>query len=399
MKICLNCQIEFADNFNFCSNCGSRLKEETRFETLGSEYYLETRGLGSTILSSNSDNTEKYFRVFIYENSIFYINDLRIISEDILSGETRLVSELNDCNFTEYDLAIFVNSFGVFVYTAKLDYFYFIEHGASVGKNLSNHFSSNKITKIYICNSSIFYQVLPNRLEEEIEVTEEGTLPISVTEQNSRVECFDVIRECLDTVLSSIYLPNIYINPALEYHDLFKLTANDDYLIYAVDVFTSSEDDDYIYPKPYVVIVDLKTKEVEYLDTGSDTDKFLFFDARANKLFFEQWEDFKKFYYSVDINTKAVTKHNEIGLDTISYFNGSDFLYVDESTFYKVGKNGNLSSDWREGYAWTRDKTFMKTNKWLILPNYIGDSKELQVYDATEFERPEPVYKTRLLGL
>lgn len=397
MKICLNCQIEFADNLNFCSNCGSKLNEQTRFETLGLEYYLDIRGLGSSIIRTSGD--DRYFRVFIFENRIFYIRDFKIISEDILTGEIQVISELNDCTFSEDYLAIFVNSFGVFVYTAGLEYMYFIEHRKSIGREFSSYFSSKKITKVYICNTSIFYQVLPERMKEEIEVTVEGTLPHSITEQNSCIERFDVIQEYTDIILSSIYLPNIYINPTLEYHNLSKLTANDDFLVYGVDVFTSSEDDDCIYPKPHIVIVNLKTKAVEYLDTDFDSDNFLFFDAKDNKLFFKDCKDYKYFYYSVDVKTKIVTKQNEIGLETISYFDGVEFVYVDDSTFCKVDKYGTKSSDWREGYAWTRDWTFMKTNKWLILPNYIGDLRELQVYDATTFERPTQVYKTQLLGV
>lgn len=400
MKICKNCQFEFDESHNFCSKCGSRLEKIVKYETLRTEYFLSNPRRGRIFYSSGGG---VHFRRFIYNDDHYYISEGKLWKEEIISGNRTFIAELDSCYKNEdntiSELFLFVNKEGIIVYSMNLDYLFYFPHNETSGKNycqLITKKDTQSVGSIYISDNLIFY-TLENYENEEIDLDEQfenyGYLPQSMSKNNSSIEKFDILTGQNESIFSSIYLGEVYIDP-VSFMTSIQICGNKDYLVCPISIYNvaGEEEIDYTKPKEVIVLLNLNTKEIQILQTDELNRNFLFFDASKNQIWYQKRNS--NIYQKYDIESDT-TEECELNFKTSpEYFDGIDAFTTDDFSIYKLYNDGSMSENLRtDSYMNLRDGSYFKTDKWLMLQGE-GNPGVTEEYLYFEKGANSPTYKS-----
>ena len=400
MNQCKNCQIEFDESHNFCSKCGSRLEKLVKYETLGTEYFLNHSRRGS--IFQNHDGRSSHFRRFIYNDNHYYISEGKLWKEEIISGNRTLLAEL-DSSYQNgvnniHDLFLFVNKDGIIIYSLGLEYLYYFPHNSLLGKNYCNIISkkdTQSVVSIYICDNLIFYS-LENYDNEEIDLDEQfenfGYLPQLITKNNSSIEKFDILTGQNETIFSSIYLGEVYIDP-VSFKTSTPICCNKDYAVFPISIYNvlGEEEIDYTKPKEMIVLFNLNTKEMQMLQTETLDREFLFFDSQRNQIWYSiENNTYQKYDIASDTTEEFTLKYGS----KLSYFDGIEAFEVDQYSIYRLNNDGSRSENLRtDSYFNLRDDSFFKTDKWLMVQGE-GNPGVTEEYLYFEKGANSPTYKS-----
>ena len=400
MKICKNCQFEFDESHNFCSKCGSRLEKIVKYETLRTEYFLSNPRRGRIFYSSGGG---VHFRRFIYNDDHYYISEGKLWKEEIISGNRTFIAELDSCYNNEdntiSELFLFVNKEGIIVYSMNLDYLFYFPHNETSGKNycqLITKKDTQSVGSIYISDNLIFY-TLENYENEEIDLDEQfenyGYLPQSMSKNNSSIEKFDILTGQNESIFSSIYLGEVYIDP-VSFMTSIPICGNKDYLVCPISIYNvaGEEEIDYTKPKEVIVLLNLNTKEIQILQTDELNRNFLFFDASKNQIWYQKRNS--NIYQKYDIESDT-TEEYELNFKTSpEYFDGIDAFTTDDFSIYKLYNDGSMSENLRtDSYMNLRDGSYFKTDKWLMVQGE-GNPGVTEEYLYFEKGANSPTYKS-----
>ena len=400
MKICKNCQFEFDESHNFCSKCGSRLEKIVKYETLRTEYFLSNPRRGRIFYSSGGG---VHFRRFIYNDDHYYISEGKLWKEEIISGNRTFIAELDSCYKNEdntiSELFLFVNKEGIIVYSMNLDYLFYFPHNETSGKNycqLITKKDTQSVGSIYISDNLIFY-TLENYENEEIDLDEQfenyGYLPQSMSKNNSSIEKFDILTGQNESIFSSIYLGEVYIDP-VSFMTSIPICGNKDYLVCPISIYNvaGEEEIDYTKPKEVIVLLNLNTKEIQILQTDELNSNFLFFDASKNQIWYQKRNS--NIYQKYDIESDT-TEEYELNFKTSpEYFDGIDAFTTDDFSIYKLYNDGSMSENLRtDSYMNLRDGSYFKTDKWLMVQGE-GNPGVTEEYLYFEKGANSPTYKS-----
>lgn len=400
MKICKNCQFEFDESHNFCSKCGSRLEKIVKYETLRTEYFLSNPRRGRIFYSSGGG---VHFRRFIYNDDHYYISEGKLWKEEIISGNRTFIAELDSCYKNEdntiSELFLFVNKEGIIVYSMNLDYLFYFPHNETSGKNycqLITKKDTQSVGSIYISDNLIFY-TLENYENEEIDLDEQfenyGYLPQSMSKNNSSIEKFDILTGQNESIFSSIYLGEVYIDP-VSFMTSIPICGNKDYLVCPISIYNvaGEEEIDYTKPKEVIVLLNLNTKEIQILQTDELNRNFLFFDASKNQIWYQKRNS--NIYQKYDIESDT-TEEYELNFKTSpEYFDGIDAFTTDDFSIYKLYNDGSMSENLRtDSYMNLRDGSYFKTDKWLMVQGE-GNPGVTEEYLFFEKGANSPTYKS-----
>lgn len=408
MKICKNCQFEFDESHNFCSKCGSRLEKIVKYETLRTEYFLSNPRRGRIFYSSGGG---VHFRRFIYNDDHYYVSEGKLWKEEIISGNRTFIAELDSCYKNEdntiSELFLFVNKEGIIVYSMNLDYLFYFPHNSNTGINYCQRIINNGETFLenkYLCDNIIFYSI-QNYENQTVKLNEDQyynrTLPRSMTKNNSYIEMFDVLTGKKETILSSFYLGNIYIDPTMYYGNNLRICGNKEYLVFSVNIHNTADIDhereygeltDYLMSKEVKVLFNLNTKEIQILQTDELNRNFLFFDASKNQIWYQKRNS--NIYQKYDIESDT-TEEYELNFKTSpEYFDGIDAFTTDDFSIYKLYNDGSMSENLRtDSYMNLRDGSYFKTDKWLMVQGE-GNPGVTEEYLYFEKGANSPTYKS-----
>lgn len=401
MKICKNCQIEFDESHNFCSRCGSKLEKLVKYETSRTEYFINP-SLGGRIFEVFGSRGA-HFKRFLFNNDHYYINKGKIWKEDIISGNRSLIAELDNYYQIEVnnieDLFLFVNNDGIIVYSLGLEYLYYFPHNETSSKNYCQIITkkdTQSVGSIYISDNLIFYS-LENYENEEIDLDEQfenyGYLPQSIAKNNSSIEKFDILTGKNETIFSSIYLGEVYIDPT-SFMTSIPICGNKDYMVFPISIYNvaGEEEIDYTKPKEVIVLLNLNTKAIQILQTDELNRNFLFFDASKNQIWYQKRNS--NIYQKYDIESDT-TEEYELNFKTNPvYFDGIDAFSTDDFSIYKLYNDGSMSENLRtDSYMNLRDGSFFKTDKWLMIQGE-GNPGVTEEYLYFENGANSPTYKS-----
>ena len=403
MKICKNCQIEFDESHNFCSSCGSKLEKLVTYETSRAEYFINP-SLGGRIFE-NFGNRGTHFKRFLFNNDHYYINKGKIWKEDIISGNRSLIAELDNYYQIEVnnidDLFLFINNDGIIVYSLGLEYLYYFPHNETSGKNycqLITKKDTQSVGSIYISDNLIFY-TLENYENEEIDLDEQfeyyGYLPQLMPKNNSSIEKFDILTGQNETIFSSIYLGEVYIDP-VSFMTSIPICGNKDYLVFPISIYNvaGEEEIDYTKPKEVIVLLNMNTKEMQMLQTETLEREFLFFDAQRNQIWYRKENTDNNFYQKYDIISDTTEEYKFDSNSSITYFDGIEAFECDQYSIHRLYKDGSKSENLRtDSNSNLRDASFFKTDKWLMILGE-GNPGITEEYLYFEKDANNPTYKS-----
>ncbi|WP_261045373.1 hypothetical protein [Streptococcus mitis] len=409
MNQCKNCQIEFDESHNFCSKCGSRLEKLVKYETLRSEYLCNSFH-GGRIFEKYGETI--HFKRFIFNDEHYYIKKGELWKEEIISGDRTFITKLDSSYENEQNsirqLFLFVNKEGIIVYSLGLNYLYYFPHNSTTGINYCEKITKSELqnfSDIYISDNLIFYSV-QNYENYEIKINKDSyfrrTLPISMIKNNSYIEMFDVLTGKKETILSSCYLGDIYIDPTIYCGSKSnsRICGNKDYLVFPVSIYDTNWEnwqdyelgqDIYFYPKSRRVLFNLNTKEMQMLQTDELQREFLLFDASRNQIWYSTQNNiYQRYDIASDTTEEFTLKYGS----ELSYFDGIEAFKVDQYSIYRLNNDGSKSENLRtDSYFNLRDDSFFKTDKWLMVQGE-GNPGVTEEYRYFENGSNTPSYKS-----
>lgn len=400
MNQCKNCQIEFDESHNFCSKCGSRLEKLVKYETLRTEYFINPSLGGSIFETFGTQGT--HFKRFLFNNDHYYISKGKLWKENIISGNRSFIAELDNYYQSEIfkidDLFLFVNNDGIIVYSLGLEYLYYFPHNETSGKNycqLITKKDTQSVGSIYISDNLIFY-TFENYENEEIYLDEQfenyGYLPQLMSKNNSSIEKFDILTGQNETIFSSIYLGEVYIDP-VSFMTSIPICGNKDYLVFPISIYNvaGEEEIDYTKPKEVIVLLNLNTKEMQMLQTETLDREFLFFDAQRNQIWYLiENNTYQKYDIASDTTEEFTLNYGS----RLSYFDGIEAFEVTQFSIYRLNNDGSKSENLRtDSYMNLRDGSYFKTDKWLMVQGE-GNPGVTEEYLYFENGSNTPSYKS-----
>ena len=281
----------------------------------------------------------------------------------------------------------------------NLDYLFYFPHNETSGKNyyqLITKKDTQSVGSIYISDNLIFY-TLENYENEEIDLDEQfenyGYLPQSISKNNSSIEKFDILTGQNESIFSSIYLGEVYIDP-VSFMTSIPICGNKDYLVCPISIYNiaGEEEIDYTKPKEVIVLLNLNTKEIQILQTDELNRNFLFFDASKNQIWYQKRNS--NIYQKYDIESDT-TEEYELNFKTRpEYFDGIDAFTTDDFSIYKLYNDGSISENLRtDSYMNLRDGSYFKTDKWLMVQGE-GNPGVTEEYLYFENGSNTPSYKS-----
>ena len=293
---------------------------------------------------------------------------------------------------------LFVNNDGIIVYSLGLEYLYYFPHNEPSGKNycqLITKKDTQSVGSIYISDNLIFY-TFENYENEEIYLDEQfenyGYLPQLMSKNNSSIEKFDILTGQNETIFSSIYLGEVYIDP-VSFMTSIPICGNKDYLVFPISIYNvaGEEEIDYTKPKEVIVLLNLNTKEMQMLQTETLDREFLFFDAQRNQIWYSiENNTYQKYDIASDTTEEFTLNYGS----RLSYFDGIEAFEVTQFSIYRLNNDGSRSENLRtDSYMNLRDGSYFKTDKWLMVQGE-GNPGVTEEYLYFENGSNTPSYKS-----
>lgn len=348
-------------------------------ESLGTEYFIDRLG-GSNYCQINF--------MYPYDGDLFLVKDLVLCVLNYSTGNVKAILDLSKFHVrSEWDIRLFVNSYGVFIYNRLL--LLHVTHDTFQVTDFSDVLGKAGFERAYI-NGPYFYFVQSNEngemlyeiLETEPEIKYDKAmpsaykehLPFEVTKYNYPIKRLEVSTGEVEILFDYIYINDCYLTGPTPYTFIISrakdaaFVASSDYLFVMLHCFNKYSDDDSLImtsgEKPF--LLNLKTKSLEefLLHEG---ERLIYFCSQTGMFLCQKGDDF--YYRTIDNSRREALLTKALINEKVTYFDGFNAYHSEEWTFYEINHRGVAleEKNWRPDVGAWRDRRLVTNDEVVVI--------------------------------